>query len=167
MYRPYASSVPGSGSFRDAESTIRERSQDFCTAFNTANYDQVALIFTPDSVWMPPNHEPVQGRAGIERALRKYGEAGYQDLRLETTRVEASAEMALEIGQYTMAIRQANGTTVADRGKYLRVWRRMGTWLIVADSWSSNLPNDRPVTGKSLADNAREPIILPNVPKTA
>ncbi|HZQ22825.1 MAG TPA: SgcJ/EcaC family oxidoreductase [Terriglobales bacterium] len=167
MYRPYSSSVPGSGPFRDAESIIRERSQDFCTAFNTANYDQVAAIFAPDGVWMPPNHDLVQGAHAIERTMRRYGEGGYQDLRQETIRVEASGDMALEIGEYTISIRQPNGTTVADRGKYLKAWRRMGTWSIVADSWSSNLPADRNVAGKPLSDNNREPIMLPNVPKSA
>jgi hypothetical protein len=46
----------------------------------------------------------------------------------------------METGRYSVAIRQSNGTTVADRGKYLKVWRRLGAWLIMADCWSSNLP---------------------------
>ena len=71
--------------------------------------------------------------------MREIGESGYESLRIETTRVEHSAEMAMEIGRYSVAIRQPDGTTVADRGKYVKVWRRLGAWLIVADCWSSNL----------------------------
>ena len=52
--------------------------------------------------------------------LRKLGEAGYQNLRLETIRVEESGDMAVEIGRYTVAVQQANGTTVADRGSLCR-----------------------------------------------
>jgi hypothetical protein len=48
--------------------------------------------------------------------------------------------MAIEIGRYTIAIRRQNGTTVADRGKFIHAWRRLGAWLLLADSWSSNLP---------------------------
>ena len=65
---------------------------------------------------------------------------GYGDLRLETIRVEHSADMAMEVGRYPIAIRPADGTRVMDRGKYVRVWRRLGAWLIMADCWSSNLP---------------------------
>jgi hypothetical protein len=49
----------------------------------------------------------------------------------------------MEIGRYTVAIRQPDGTILADRGKYVKAWRRLGTWLIVADCWSTNLPLNR------------------------
>jgi hypothetical protein len=48
--------------------------------------------------------------------------------------------MAVEIGRYSVAIRQANGTMIADRGKFLQVWRRLGAWLMIANCWSSDLP---------------------------
>ena len=122
------------------ESQIRGFSQDFVTSFNTANFDQVGALFANDGVFMAPHHEPAYGQIGVERLLRTISEAGYQDLRIETTRVEYSGDMAMETGRYSVAILQPNGTTVADRGKYLKVWRRLGAWLIVADCWSSNLP---------------------------
>ncbi len=140
MYRPYSSSLADSRPFMDVESQIRGLSQDFVTSFNTANYDQVGALFAGDGVFMAPHHESAYGQKGVERLLREFSEAGYQDLRVETTRVEYSGDMAMETGRYSVAIRQPNGTTVADRGKYLKVWRRLGAWLIVADCWSSNLP---------------------------
>jgi hypothetical protein len=48
--------------------------------------------------------------------------------------------MAMEVGRYTVALHKPDGTIEADRGKYVKVWRRLGAWLIVADSWSTNLP---------------------------
>jgi len=122
------------------ESQIRGFSQDFVTSFNTANYDQAGALFANDGVFMAPNHEPAYGQKAVEHLLREFSEAGYQDLRVETMRVEHSGDMAMETGRYSVAIRQANGTTVADRGKYVKVWRRLGAWLIMADCWSSNLP---------------------------
>ena len=41
----YASSIPSSGFFLDVESVIRGLTQDYCTAFNTGNYDQVASLY--------------------------------------------------------------------------------------------------------------------------
>jgi uncharacterized protein (TIGR02246 family) len=140
MYRPYGNSLPNSNSFQDVESTIRGLTQDLCTAFNTGNYDQATALFAMDGLFMSPGHEAAQGRKAIEQILREYGEAGYEDLRLETIRVDASGDMAVEIGRYVVAIRQANGTTVADRGRYLHAWRRVGAWLLTANSWSSSLP---------------------------
>jgi uncharacterized protein (TIGR02246 family) len=135
MYRPPSGSIP----LLDVESTIRGLTQDFCTAFNTGNYDQVAALFASDGVLMLPHHESSQGPKGIERALRQYGDSGYQNLRFETNRVDYSGDMAVEMGRYTVSIELGN-TTVVDAGKFLRAWRRLGAWRIVGDSWSSSMP---------------------------
>jgi uncharacterized protein (TIGR02246 family) len=140
MYRPYSSSLADSRPFLDVESMIRNLAQDFVTSFNTANYDQVAALFAQDGVFMAPHYDPAYGPKSVERLLRQIGEAGYEDLRLETVRVEASGDLAMEIGRYTVAVRQPDDTILADRGKYVKAWRRLGVWLIVADCWSSNLP---------------------------
>ena len=58
--------------------------------------------------------------------------------------MDYSSDMAIEIGRYTVAVRQENGTTVGERGKFVHAWRRLGAWLIVADCWNSNLPTSRP-----------------------
>jgi uncharacterized protein (TIGR02246 family) len=140
MYRPYGSSAPASEFVFDVEALIRGLTQDYCTAFNTGNYDQVALLYAPDASLMPPNGETAVGTRAIERVLKQFGESGHQDLRFETLRVDSSGDLAIEIGKYTIAIRQENGTTVADRGKFMRAWRRVGAWRIIASSWSSDLP---------------------------
>jgi len=140
MYRSYSNPLADSRPSLDVQSLIRNLSQDFVTAFNTGNYDQAAALFAPDGAYLAPHHDPAYGPKAVERLLHEFGEAGYQDLRLETIRVEYSADMALEIGRYTVAIRQPDGTLQADRGKYVKAWRRLGVWLMVADSWSSNLP---------------------------
>jgi ketosteroid isomerase-like protein len=124
----------------DIETTIRNQTQDFCLAFNTGNYDQAALLFSADGVLMSSNHVPVQTTKLIERALQRMAEVGYQDLRLETTRVENSGDMAMEIGRYRLTVHGPDGPTRADEGKYLTSWRRMGAWRILATCWSSNQP---------------------------
>jgi uncharacterized protein (TIGR02246 family) len=139
MYRSNATGAPQSP-FRDVDSTIKGLTQDYCTAFNTGNYDQAASLFTSDGSFMPSDGEAVQGTKAIERMLREYGSSGYQDLRLETTRVDYSEDIAIELGRYTVTIRLENGTTSVDRGKFVHGWRRLGAWRMIADCWSSNLP---------------------------
>jgi len=136
MYRALSLGVSGSSAFNEMESTIRAMTQDFCTAFNTGNYDQAAALFTSDACFMPPHEESFEGTKAIERALREFGYSGYESLRFETTRVDGSGDMAVEIGRYALTVRK--GTAIlADRGKYLRGWRRLGAWRIIADCWSS------------------------------
>ena len=109
MYRPASGNAPTATSWLDVPSTIRGLTQDFATAFNTGNYDQAAALFAPDGFLMAPQHEAAQGEKSIERTLRSYGEGGYQNLRLETIRIDHSGDMAVEIGRYTVAIQQTNG----------------------------------------------------------
>jgi ketosteroid isomerase-like protein len=139
MYRPYGNSVPSAGSV-SVDAAIREMVQDFCTAFNTGNYDQCSRSFAPDAFFMPSGHEPVQGNRLIERTLQRLGDLGYANLRQETIRVDASSDMAAEIGRYSVSIPMADGTTSVDHGKYLNCWRRLGVWRLVASCWSSSLP---------------------------
>jgi uncharacterized protein (TIGR02246 family) len=143
MYRSYSSSLADSNPSTDVQSLIRNLAQDFVTAFNTGNYDQAAALFAPDGAFLAPHHDPAYGPKAVEQLLHLLGDAGYQDLRLETIRVESSADMAMEVGRYTVALRNPDGTIQGDRGKYVKVWRRLGAWLIVADSWSTNLPLNR------------------------
>jgi ketosteroid isomerase-like protein len=55
---------------------------------------------------------------------------------METTRVESSGDMAMEIGRFSVVVRKADGTMAPERGKYVKVWRRLGVWRLVADCWS-------------------------------
>ncbi len=143
MYRPVSSSAPNVNSWLDVQSAIRGLTQDFATAFNTGNYDQAAAMFTSDGYLMPPQSEAAQGAKPIELMLRKIAEGGYENLRMETLRVEESGDMAVEIGTYTAAIYQANRTTVVERGKFVHTWRRLGIWRMAANCWNSDLPGAR------------------------
>jgi len=136
MYRPPLSSV---NPLLDAESTIRGLTQDFCTAFNTGNYDQAAALFASDGTLMLSHRESSQGTKRIEHMLRQYGDWGYQNLRFETTRVENSGDMAVEIGGYSVSS-PSGSTSVTETGKFLRAWHRLGVWRIIADSWNSTSP---------------------------
>ena len=166
MYRPYSSPIGGSSSSMDVLSTIRGLTQDFSMNFNTGNYDQVAGLFASDALFMVPHHESVVGTKAIERKLREFGEYGYQDLRFETIRVDSSGDMAMEIGRYSVSILGENGTSKADRGKYLKVWRRLGAWRIAADCWSSNLPAQASEP-PSMPAGDKVTVISTEVPKSA
>ena len=155
MYRPYGNAVPHAGD-KSVQTTIQEFSQEFCIAFNTGNYDQCAQMFAPDGVLMPPSRDAVQGTKPIERTLQELADLGYSDFRMETARVDVSADLAVEMGEYAASIRLANGATVVDRGKYLTSWQRLGAWRMAATCWSTNLPRfvDLGRNERQLSDSA-------------
>lgn len=136
MYRPYSNTQAGMRPFRDVESLLRDLTQDFATSFNIGNYDQAASMFAADGVFMAPVYESAYGQKTVERLLRQLGDAGYRDLRIETTRIDYSGDMAMELGRFSLTLHKADGTAVVERGKYVKVWKRLGAWLIMADCWS-------------------------------
>src|SRR3974377_47831 len=145
MYRQYTSPQADFHPFRDVESQLRDQTQDFATSFNTGNYDHAARQFANDGVLMAPQYEGAYGQKQVERLLRQMGEAGFSDLRMETSRVDHSGDMAMELGRFSLVMRKADGTMIPERGKYVRVWRRLGAWLLMADcgSWTAQAASDR------------------------
>jgi ketosteroid isomerase-like protein len=139
MYRPYSNSPADFRPLRDVESQLRDLTQDFALSFNTGNYDQAAAIFANDGVFMAPEYEGAYGQKPVERLLRQLGDAGYSDLRLETTRIDHSSDMAMELGRFSVVVRRADGSKTPKHGKYVRVWRRLGAWLLMADCWSGTV----------------------------
>src|SRR5260370_18904593 len=93
---------------------------------------------------MSYNHATVQTTKLIERSLQRMPEVGYQDLRLETTRVENSGDMAIEIGRYRLTVHGPDGPTRADEVKYLPSCRRKGARRILATCCSTNQPITTP-----------------------
>ena len=133
MYRPYMSPSVDSRPFRDVESQLRDLTQDFSNILQHRKLRSSCESVANDGVLMAPHFEAAYGQKPIERLLRQLGEAGYGDLRLETTRVEHSGDMAMEVGRFSVTVRRADGTLMPERGKYVKVWRRLGVWRLMAE----------------------------------
>jgi ketosteroid isomerase-like protein len=121
---------------------IRQRTQEFKTAFNQKDPGKVTPFYTAESVLMPPNAPTVRGKEPIKDFyVELYGQ-GATDLEMETKDVRGHGPMAYEAGTYSLLRRPASGASTRDRGKYLFIWRNQGgTWLIEYTIWSSDLPD--------------------------
>jgi ketosteroid isomerase-like protein len=96
-----------------------------------------------EEVWVfPPNAEPFQGRdAALQYFSRSHG-SGLRNLRLTTTGLDRSGELAYETGTYTVDVPGGQaGAPARDYGKYVHVWKRTGdgAWQIHFSMWNSNL----------------------------
>lgn len=124
-----------------AIAVIRQTGNDWAGNWNAGDLDSVVAAYAPDAVYLPPHHEAVHGRDSIRQYLQGPLSHGVTDLVFDVTYIKQAGGVAWDVGTYRMSVPQNDGTRREDHGKYLTLWRRVGTkWLIAADAWSSDLP---------------------------
>lgn len=107
-------------------STARARFEPRWNRFNevrTAIACAVSLaliygMFTIDARALPPNADPVVGRAAIDQLTALYLESGISEFRQETTDFCGNEQMLIDQGNYVMVYRKEN---TVEMGKYLNV----------------------------------------------
>ena len=102
----------------------------------------IAALYAEDGAVMPPNAPIGKGRASIQRTWASMMQTPGFALTFapEQIVVSASGDMALDRGTYRLTI-APDGTTQTDTGKYVVVWRKIGSeWKAAADIFNSDLP---------------------------
>jgi uncharacterized protein (TIGR02246 family) len=117
---------------------IASATEQFQTAFAKQDAAGVAALYTTNGEAYPPNSNVVRGRAEIQKMWKSVIDSGIAGAALTTTEVESSGDLAYESGTYEMKTKDGK---VADRGKYVVVWKRVGgRWLLHRDIWNTNQP---------------------------
>ncbi|MBZ5629059.1 MAG: SgcJ/EcaC family oxidoreductase [Acidobacteriia bacterium] len=126
----------------EVELHISKIGEQWARHWNAGDLDKLIQAYAPDAVYMPPHHPAVHGRDAIYEYLKTPIKHGVGELTYEVTFIKHSADLAYDVGRYSMSVPRDGGLR-QDRGKYLTVWRRQpnAEWLIVADTWSSDLPS--------------------------
>ena len=102
----------------------------------------IATLYAEDGAVMPPNAPISKGRAAIQQTWASMMQTPGFDLTItpEQIVVSSSGDMALDRGTYSLTV-APNGTTQTDTGKYVVVWRKIGSdWKAAADIFNSDLP---------------------------
>ena len=102
----------------------------------------IAELYVEDGAVMPPNAPIGKGRAAIQQTWASMMQTPGFDLAIvpEQIIVSSSGDMALDRGTYRLAI-APGGTAQTDTGKYVVVWRKIGSeWKAAADIFNSDLP---------------------------
>ena len=102
----------------------------------------IAELYAEDGAVMPPNAPIGKRRAAIQQTWASMMRTPGFDLTFapEQIVVSASGDMALDRGTYSLTI-APDGTTQTDTGKYVVVWRKIGSeWKAAADIFNSDLP---------------------------
>jgi ketosteroid isomerase-like protein len=108
------------------------------------NVDSLVAFYAESATVMQPNMAEAKGHAAIrEMFTQMFAAMGNPTMTFRQQNVVANGGLAVERGRYTMT------APMADSGKYLVHWHRLGgRWLIVSDISNSDLPPPPPAPAR-------------------
>jgi ketosteroid isomerase-like protein len=117
---------------------IKTADDAFAHFYKEAQFKQLAELYTPDGIVLPPNMDMIKGREAITGLWKAVFDMGIKSLKLETIEVEDSGCLCVEVGLFELY--GANGDLL-DKGKYMVTWRHAeGEWKLYRDIFNSSLP---------------------------
>jgi uncharacterized protein (TIGR02246 family) len=127
---------------------IKDLEAQWSKAGAAKNLDDTVSYYADDASMLAPNAPIATGKQAIRAVWAQFmGDPGFT-VSWESSMVEASrsGDFAYDIGTYQLTINDPQGKPVADRGKYMVVWKKQadGKWKAVGDMFSSDLPLPAP-----------------------
>jgi uncharacterized protein (TIGR02246 family) len=126
------------------EAAIRAVDAEWGRAASAGDANAIWALYVSDATLLPPMESVVQGEAA-----KKYWvdviNAFSAPTELTTTAVEGRGDLAFSVGTYrqTLTPKEAGAKPLpTEEGKYITVLKKQadGSWKIVYDMWSPNLP---------------------------
>ena len=124
------------------EQAIRGQIDRWLQLVKTKDAAGIAALYAEDGAVMPANAPIGKGRAAIQQTWASLMQTPGFSLTFtpEQIAVSASGDMALDRGTYSLTFAR-DGTPQTDTGKYVVVWRKIGSeWKAAADIFNSDLP---------------------------
>jgi uncharacterized protein (TIGR02246 family) len=122
----------------DVRAAIDQVNARFIEAFKAGDAAAIAALYTETAKMLPPDATEVAGRDAIQELWQSWIDDGLMDLMLESTEVEASGDLAYEIGDFSLQMPGENNAMATATGNYLVVWKRgaAGDWQLHVDTWN-------------------------------
>jgi len=110
----------------------------YVAASNEGDAEALAELYAEDALLLPPDHEPIHGRAAIVEFWRQGTDAG---LEVSTLRLEVAGDVAYLVGRYRLPPTEEEA---ADSGQYVLCLKRQrdGAWKLTADIWNGSGETD-------------------------
>jgi ketosteroid isomerase-like protein len=123
----------------DREAIVKSNA-DLVAAFNAGDLDGIVPLYSPESLFMPPNSPSMRGHDAVRSYFRNLLEEDEARLQMESEEISGHGPIAMQSGTYVLEITRG-GKISRDRGKYMRMLRlTAGIWRIEKSMWSSDLP---------------------------
>ena len=103
------------------EEAARAASQRFVAAIRGGDPVAAVVGYADNAQLVAPSAALIEGRGEIESFWRAGLQAGIRSVELELVRMDHHGAFAIEIGTYSMRLRQPDGGDIVDRGSYLLV----------------------------------------------
>jgi uncharacterized protein (TIGR02246 family) len=121
----------------DVRQAIEQANARFVEAFKAGDAATIASLYTETAKVLPPDATEVAGREAIQNLWQSWIDDGLKDLTLEAVDVEASGDLAYEIGLFTIQVPAENDAMATAGGNYVVVWKRdAGDWRLHVDTWN-------------------------------
>jgi len=136
-------SSPGSTQ-PDAREAIDSSHKAFLEAMRANDADALAVLLTPDAVFMPPNDSSRTGREGVRTWYKGIlSQFKTKDVSVTDREVTIAGEWGIERANFTWTLTPvAGGTEIINKGKFIAIWHKEpdGNWKAKYDIWNSSIP---------------------------
>jgi uncharacterized protein (TIGR02246 family) len=117
---------------------IAAANDKFMAAAEQQDAAALAALYTKKGQLLPPNSDVMTGREAIQGFWQAVLDMGIRKAELVISEVERHGKTAIEVSTFTL---YAEGDAVADRGKYIVVWKQKGeAWKLHRDIFNSSMP---------------------------
>ena len=122
----------------DVRQAIEQVNAQVMAAFKAGDAATIASHYSDTAKMLPPDATEIAGREAIQDFWQAWLDDGLKDLSLEASEVEASGDLAYEIGSFSLQAPAENDTMMTATGNYLVVWQRGadGNWRLHVDTWN-------------------------------
>jgi uncharacterized protein (TIGR02246 family) len=122
----------------DVRQAIEQVNSQVMAAFKAGDAAAIASLYSDTAKMLPPDATEIAGREAIQELWQSWLDDGLKDLTLEAIEVEASGDLAYEIGSFSMQAPAENNTMMMATGNYVVVWKRGadGNWRLHVDTWN-------------------------------
>jgi ketosteroid isomerase-like protein len=121
---------------------VRSLDRQWEDAVNSGDAATAASLYADDALLLPPDTEPIHGRAGIEAFFVEFVKL-QPSISLETLRIEEGGGLAANGGRYKLELRLPGAPEPStDIGQYVGVFKRQadGSLKYIMDTWNTNAP---------------------------
>lgn len=125
------------------EAAIRDADAQWSKTAGTKDLEGTVAYYTDDATVLSPNAPMTTGKQAIRAVWAELLGPGtsiaWQANKAEVAR---SGDLSYIMGTYQLTMNDPQGNPVADKGKFVEVWKKQadGKWKVVADIFNSDLP---------------------------